>query len=44
MYSIILALVSLAIGFGLGRVKSKATVTKVENTLDTLGSDIKKKL
>lgn len=44
MSYIIVSLISLAIGFGLGRVKSKTTVAKAANVLDSLGSDIKKKL
>lgn len=44
MTLIIVSLILLAIGFGLGRVKSKATIAKVENTLDAFGADIKKHL
>lgn len=44
MAYIIVSLISLAIGFGIGRVKSKATIAKAENTLDTFGADIKKHL
>lgn len=43
MTLILVSLISLAIGFGIGRIKSKATVAKIENTLDSFGADIKKK-
>lgn len=40
MTYIIVSLISLAIGFGLGRVKSKATIARAENALDSFGADI----
>lgn len=41
MSYIIVSLISLAIGFGLGRVKSKATVAKAEKGLGNLLNEIR---